>query len=169
MRVVGETAGHARSAIRAHVYRESMPVIVVGADTETGRAIVQALAGPDREVRAFVTDVETAGRLRSHGIKVALGDVSDDSHVEAAATSCFTAVLVEEAAEDDRERSFALNRAEVLDGWARAIAASGVTRVIWVGDGPVPEVATEESAQVSPSRPDLIQQVVALDSARSLG
>jgi hypothetical protein len=49
------------------------------------------------------------------------------------------------------------------------MAASGVTRVIWVGDGPVPEVATEESAQVSPSRPDLIQQVVALDSARSLG
>lgn len=107
-----------------------MPVIVVGADTREGRAIVDGLIEPGREVRAFVSDVETASELKRAGVKVAIGDVSDDSHVQGATTNCFTAVLVTEAARDGRERSFAANETQVLEGWAAAAAASDVTRLI---------------------------------------
>src|SRR3970040_1949209 len=41
-----------------------MPVIVVGADTEQGRAVIEGLIEPGREVRAFVTDVDAAAELR---------------------------------------------------------------------------------------------------------
>jgi len=44
-----------------------MPVIVVGADTETGRAVVQGLIEPGREVRAFVSDLDAAAALRRRG------------------------------------------------------------------------------------------------------
>jgi putative NADH-flavin reductase len=145
-----------------------MPVIVVGADTREGRAVVQAMMEPGREVRAFVTDVDVATELRRAGVKVALGDVSDDSHVQGASMNCFTAVLVAEAAHDHRERSFASTEADVLQGWANAVASSGVTRVIWICDGDVPPVDAKESKRVSPSHPNLVAEVVALDNARSL-
>lgn len=145
-----------------------MPVIVVGADTRQGRALVDGLLEPGREVRAFVTDIGAATELRKAGVKVALGDVSDDSHVQGAALNCFTAVMVTEAARDERERSFASSEEQVLLGWANAVAASGVTRVIWVHDGQAPTVNTEEVATVPPSHPDLVAEVVALDNARSL-
>lgn len=145
-----------------------MPVIVVGADTESGRALVDALVDPEREVRAFVSDGDAAAELRAMGVKVALGDVSDDSHVQGASMNCFTVVLVTEAAEDGRERSFARSPEEVLTGWAKAAAACGVTRVIWVHDGDAPEVTAAEVRTVSPLNPDLVATVVALDDARAL-
>jgi len=145
-----------------------MPVIVVGADTTDGQAIVEALIDPGREVRAFVTDVEVAGELRKTGVKVALGDVSDDSHIEGAVMNCFTAVLLTEAARDDRERSFGSTEQQVLEGWARAVTASGVSRVIWVHDGEVPPTGVKEAVQVSPAHPTLVDQVVTLDNARTL-
>jgi nucleoside-diphosphate-sugar epimerase len=145
-----------------------MPVIVVGADTETGRAVVEGLIEPGREVRAFVSDLDAAAALRRAGVKVALGDVSDDSHVQGAAMNCFTAVLVTEAARDDRERSFATSEQQVLTGWAEAASASGVTRVIWVHDGEVPPVQVREVRVVSPTHPALVTEVAALDNARFL-
>lgn len=144
-----------------------MPVIVVGADTGNGRAIVEALVEPDREVRAFVSDIGAAEELRTMGVKVALGDVSDPSHVGGACTRCFTAVLVTEAATDGRERSFADGPDEVLAGWAEAVGDAGVTRVIWVGDGSYPS-PTAESATVALSEPDIATKVFALDDAASL-
>lgn len=145
-----------------------MPVIVVGADTTRGRALVEGLLEPGREVRAFVTDIGAAAELREAGVKVALGDVSDDSHVQGASMNCFTAVLVTEAARDGRDRSFAATEEQVLRGWADATAASGVTRVIWVHDGDVPPVSASEVRTVSPSHPRLVAEVVALDNARTL-
>ena len=145
-----------------------MPVIVVGADTEQGRAVIEGLIEPGREVRAFVTDVDAATELRQAGVKVALGDVSDDSHVEGAAMNCFTAVLITEAARDGRERSFASSMEQVLRGWAGATSASGVTRVIWVHDGEAPRVEAKEVRTVSPNHPGLVEEVVALDDARTL-
>ncbi len=145
-----------------------VPVIVVGADTVVGRAIVEGLIEPGREVRAFVTSVDVATVLRGRGVKVALGDVSDDSHVEMAATDCFTAVLITEAAEDRRERAFASSPSQVIEGWAKAVTAAGVRRVIWVGEGEVPATETRETARVPPSHRDLVAEVAALDSARSL-
>ena len=145
-----------------------MPVIVVGADTSQGRAVVKGLVEPGREVRAFVSDPDVGAELRELGVKVALGDVSDDSHVQGACTNCFTAVLVTEAARDGRERSFAADEGQILKGWASAAAASGVTRVIWVHDGEPPPVQVSEVRTVSPDHPDLVAEVAALDDARVL-
>ena len=145
-----------------------MPVIVVGGDTDSGLAILDAMVEPDREVRAFVSDEIRGAALKKLGVKVAVGDVSDETHVEGAATRCFTAVLIAEAATDGRERSFAANETEVLEGWATAVATSGVRRVIWVHGGSPPETRVSESAQVDPSDPELVQKVIDLDEAQTL-
>ena len=110
-----------------------MPVIVVGADTPIGDAIISTVCRSAAEVRAFITHDAGADRLKEQGVKVALGDVSDSSHVEAAALYCFCAVLVTEAAYDDRDRAFARHPDDVLAGWAEAARNAGVQRVIWVG------------------------------------
>lgn len=145
-----------------------MPIIVIGADTPEGDAILAAIAAPGREIRAFVSDPEIAATLRSGGIKVALGDVSDDSHIEGASLGCFTAVMVEGAATDDRERSFASGKEGVLDGWARAALASHVNRVIWVGSGPFPAIESCEVAEVSPAAESWAATVAALDNAQKI-
>lgn len=145
-----------------------MPVIVVGADTTEGAAIIERLYSPNREVRVFVTDEPTGLELKARGFKVAIGDVSDESHVEAASTRCFSAVLIEEAASDDRLRSFASTPDEVLQGWANAVTNSKVRRVIWVTDDDHPEVGASEVARVNPADPDLADQVHALDEAATI-
>ncbi|MFO7299919.1 MAG: NAD(P)H-binding protein [Actinomycetes bacterium] len=144
-----------------------MPLIVVGADTPAGRRILDGFSR-DGEVRAFVTSPEDAERLRSSGVKVALGDVSDDSHVEMACYGCFSAVLVMEAATDDRERSFARDSRSVVESWARAVATAGVQRVIWVGSEEPPATRTPEVAVVDPSAADLSARIAELDRAGSI-
>lgn len=143
-------------------------MIVVGADTVAGEAILAGLDHTEREIRVFVTDEATARRFKSLGFKVATGDVSDDSHVEGAALRCFSAVLVAEAADDDRERSFADTSVQVLKGWARAVAGAGVRRVIWVTDEDPPETAVSEVVTVSPNDPALSSRVMALDEVSTL-
>jgi len=110
-----------------------MPVIVVGADTQIGHTIISTVCRSAAEVRAFITRDKAADHLKERGVKVALGDVSDSSHVEAAALYCFCAVLVTEAAYDGRDRAFAQHPDDVLAGWAEAARNAGVRRVIWVG------------------------------------
>jgi nucleoside-diphosphate-sugar epimerase len=143
-----------------------MPVIVVGADTPTGAQIVDALLEPGREVRVFVSDAAEGARLRERGAKVALGDVSDDSHIGAAAAQCFSAILLSEAARDSRERSFATDEPQVLKAWASGIA--GVRRVIWVHDGEPPPTTAPEVAVVGPDDPDVVNRVVSLDNAAKI-
>ena len=145
-----------------------MPVIVVGADTAAGAVIVERLVDPQREVRVFVTDPAIGQEMKERGLKVAIGDVSDDSHVEAASTRCFSAVLIAEAALDGRERSFADGPEDVLEGWAMAVANSGVRRVIWVTSGPHPETKAPEVTAVDPTDPELAEKVFALDEAYSI-
>ena len=147
-----------------------MPVIVVGADTAVGSSIIDALTEPDREVRAFVTDVDESIRLKAKGVKVALGDVSDPSHVGGACLNCFTAVLITEAAEDGRERAFARDRLTVLEGWAEAAREAAVTRVIWVdADGRLPMTGIDQTAVVDPtSSEDVAADVVRLDDAATI-
>jgi nucleoside-diphosphate-sugar epimerase len=145
-----------------------MPLIVVGADTPTGGAIVEKLDAKSREIRVFVTDDTEGLRLRERGFKVATGDVSDESHVEAAALRCFSAVLITEAATDDRDRAFATTPQDVLEAWSRAVTASGVTRVIWVSDGEHPETQAHEVTSVDPTETGFAERVVALDEAHSI-
>lgn len=146
-----------------------MPVIVVGADTDIGERILDGLHDPEREIRVFVSDESRGLQMRERGYKVALGDVSDESHVEAAATRCFSAVLVAEAARDTRERSFADDPATVLRGWANAVRNSQVSRVIWVIEEEHPPTAVGEVAAVRPDDPDLADVVADLDGAQSIG
>jgi len=146
-----------------------MPLIVVGADTETGKAVLEPHDPRRREIRVFVTDEEVGKELRSRGFKVAVGDVSDESHIEAASTRCFSAVLITEAAVDSRERSFARDSAQVLRGWAGAVANSSVTRVIWVTADDPPGTDVSEVAVVRPDDPGLARTVAQLDDAASIG
>lgn len=145
-----------------------MPMIVVGADTDAGETILEGIDARRREVRVFVSDESRGSALKDEGFKVAIGDVSDDSHVEGAALRCFSAVLIAEAAADDRERSFAHDPDAVLRGWAAAVSNSQVSRVIWVMTGQPPETSTHEAAIVDPHDPDLARRVLDLDEARTL-
>ena len=145
-----------------------MPLIVVGADTREGQEILDRLEVAEREVRVFVSDESAGLALRQRGFKVATGDVSDESHIEAAALRCFSAVLITEAATDGRERAFASEPRDVLEGWARAMRASEVTRVIWVTDEDFPETLAQEVTSVDPSDPGFADTVIALDDAHSI-
>lgn len=134
-----------------------MPVIVIGADTHLGEPILSALSARDGEVRAFVTDETYAARFRAAGYRVAIGDVSDASHIAGAAFGCFSAVLLAEAAADDRERSFAPDPAAVQAAWEQSVAEAGVTRAIWVGCSPprratVPETVVVATAGRTPAQ-----------------
>ncbi len=154
-----------------------MPVIVVGADTPLGRPIVAALMRRDGEVRAFVSDPASAASLRDLGVKVAVGDVSDPTHVAGAALNAFSAVAVAAAARDERARAFAEDPVTILRSWADAFAEAGVRRVIFIGDRPSPavvealEAAAPETALVEPggrSAEAVAAEVVELDDASSL-
>lgn len=116
-----------------------MPAIVIGADTEIGRAVVTALLDRQGEVRAFVSQPAAGAELKKLGVKVAIGDVSDASHIGPAALNAFTAVLIAEAAFDERVRSFAGEPEAVIRAWEEALADLGVRRIIWVGSSPAQE------------------------------
>jgi len=126
----------------------TMPVIVIGADTPSGEAIVAALVARGGEVRAFVTNPAVGASFKERGVKVAIGDLSDGSHVGAAAFNTFTAVLIEDAASDGRQYDFAGDAAGVLSGWATALREAGITRAIWVGDPP-PSLVVESAPEVT--------------------
>ena len=144
--------------------------MVVGADTPVGEVIIGQLVDPDREVRAFVSDPSCGVRLKEAGVKVAMGDVSDTSHVSSACLRCHTAVLVCEAARDGREISFAAHARELFFQWAQAVSEAGVRRVIWVTDQPVPSADVPEQTTVdSTLAPQTIaEQVADLDDAANL-
>lgn len=147
-----------------------MPVMVVGADTRLGEVIIGELIEPDREVRAFVSDPARGVRLKESGVKVAVGDVSDTSHVSSACLRCHTVVLVCEASRDGREISFATDAGELFGQWAQAVSEAGVKRVIWVADHPVPEAQVPEQAEVNStlSPEEVATRVADLDDAVAL-
>lgn len=150
-----------------------MPAIIVGADTPTGAAIVDRLVTKGGEVRAFVSDPSVIDELKAKKVKVAVGDVSDASHVGGAALECFTAVFIETAAVDERERSFAPDPPSVVAAWAEAAIDGGVRRVLWVGESPMSEAlagAAPETAHVPlDSDPDrTADEVARLDDLASL-
>lgn len=150
-------------------------MLIVGADTPAGTALAEAVAGRG-EVRVFVSDEATAEALRSADFKVALGDVSDASHVGGAAIGAFCAVLLAEAAVDDRIRSFASDPSTVIGSWVGAVVEAGVRRVILVAgadheellalSGPGVETAFVDARGINAAA--LADRVVALDEARTL-
>ena len=147
-----------------------MPVIIVGADAGPGR-LVDELAQGAAEVRVFVSDPGSGDELRSRGAKVAVGDVSDSSHVGGAALHAFSAVVLGAAARDDRERAFAGDFDALRASWAAAVREAGVTRVIWVDEeeaGPLADAAPE-FVHIRPGDEDaLVRAVVAANDAASI-
>jgi hypothetical protein len=157
---------------RTRRYPGGMPVIVVGADTPLGRLTIDRLDGTVGELRAFVSDAREAETLRERGVKVAVGDVSDGSHVGGAATNAFCAVLLADAAVDDRERSFANDPPAVVAAWMDALAEAGVRRVIWpehtaVPGGPRPIGSVAIGLVATADRPpaEVVDDIGALEAA----
>lgn len=126
-----------------------MPVIVVGADTPLGPPIIDALTRRAGEVRAFVTDPDAAQSLKGRGVKVAVGDVSDPTHLAGAALNAFSAVAVGTAARDPRSRAFGDDPGAVLASWADAFGDAAVRRVIYLDDPPIPSAAAAFRAAVA--------------------
>jgi putative NADH-flavin reductase len=109
-----------------------MPVIVIGADTELGHAIVPALRPASGEIRLFASDEDAVARYRRFA-KVAVGDISDGTHVGAAAIGAFCAIVIARAAHDERERHFAPTPTDLFRQWASGLDDAGISRVIVVG------------------------------------
>lgn len=149
-------------------------MIVIGADTPVGKAVVGRLLEEAAEVRAFVTDAEVGAELKAAGAKVAVGDLSDGSHLAGAALHTFCAVAVAQAASDDRERAFADGPDAVVAAWAEGLDAAGTKRAIWVGDpgdgAPLESAVAEFAAVITAHRPvaDVAAEVLALESADRL-
>ena len=151
-----------------------MPVIVIGADTPLGEVIIEGLMPRESEVRAFVSDVDKGLELRRRGAKVAIGDLSDGSHVGGAATRAFCAIFVASSAGDDRERSFADTPLEVYRQWRDGLADSGIKRILWVDENPPPAFITDSAPEtvhvdVSAKTPQQVSEEVArLEDAQSV-
>ena len=150
-----------------------MPVLVIGADTSLGSTLMKTLSTRDGEVRAFVSDAIAGIGLKKLGVKVAVGDVSDASHVGAAATGCFSVVAISEAAIDDRERAFASTAHDLVEAWSEAIADASPQRVIWVQypNTPGPRLQAPEVLVVAADGIDLhelAERVAIAEDAASL-
>ena len=98
-----------------------MPVIVIGADTELGHAVVAALEPASGEIRVLASDADQVRRYRGVA-KVAVGDLSDGTHVGGAAIGAFCAIVVATSAHDDRERHFAPDPEALFAQWADGLA-----------------------------------------------
>lgn len=127
---------------------------------------MDALLPRPGEVRAFVSSPQAAADLRARGVKVALGDISDGSHVGGAAVGAFCAILIGEAATDDRERSFAADREAVVAAWVEGLNDTAVQRVILVeetaGSGILADLKAESAVVATSGRePDEITTAIA--------
>ncbi len=70
-----------------------MPVFVTAADHGIGPALVSALRADGADVRAFARGTGDVGALRTAGAFVAVGDLDDEGHLDAAMTDAHTVVV----------------------------------------------------------------------------
>lgn len=108
-----------------------MPVLVTGAESAVGRAVVRRLAAGGGEVRVFL-DLERASvadpvPFKALGCKVAQGALDDEGHVESALQRVHTVMHLASSPLDDPARMLDA-AATVLSG---AIGA-GCRRVVWL-------------------------------------
>lgn len=108
-----------------------MPVLVTGGDSGLGTRVLDHLRASGGEVRAYLDATEVgdteAAALRSQGYKVAVGEVDDEGHLEAAleqvhtVAHCWGGPL--------RPLEDQIEAAAVL---ASAMLGAGVRRLVWV-------------------------------------
>lgn len=153
-----------------------MPVIVIGADTPLGHQVVRTLEPASGEIRIFASDADAVGEYRSFA-KVAVGDISDGTHVGGAAIGAFCAIVIAATAHDERERFFAATTDELYRQWADGLADAGISRVIVVGaPAEIPDPVHLDSIgaeyvliSTSHQSPDeVVAAVVAAESAKRL-
>ena len=110
-----------------------MPVMVTGAESRLGAGVVEQLRSTGGELRAYldatVATDDDAARLRAEGCKVAVGELDDEGHLEAAfeqvhtVAHCWTGPLHDPDAQ-----------VEVAATLGSALLGAGVRRLIWVGE-----------------------------------
>jgi uncharacterized protein YbjT (DUF2867 family) len=121
-----------------------MPVVVIGADTPVGRALVPLLRQRGSEVRATIREAEEADPLRALGAKVAADPASDVDTLRAildeAHTVCLVSADLFPPAGESYEETIVERTRSVL-GVARK---AGVTRVLLVSYPGVSSTSTNE-------------------------
>lgn len=70
-----------------------MPVFVTAADHGIGPPLIAALRADGADVRAFARGTGDVGSLRAAGAFVAVGDLDDEGHLDAAMTDAHTVVV----------------------------------------------------------------------------
>jgi uncharacterized protein YbjT (DUF2867 family) len=108
-----------------------MPVLVTGAQTALGRAVVRTLLGQGGQVRAYVDEAQApeglVAQLRGHGCKVARGTLDDEGLLELALAQVHTVAHLATGFLDDPTT--------LLDDLAGVVAAAigaGCRRFIWL-------------------------------------
>lgn len=104
-----------------------MPVFVTAADHGIGPALVAALRADGADVRAFARGTGDVGALRAAGAFVAVGDLDDEGHLDAAMTDAHTVVVPTGTWADD-PADLEVEVATI----ARAARLAGVRRVVLV-------------------------------------
>lgn len=108
-----------------------MPVLVTGAEDALGSSVVDRLRASGGEVRLYL-DATSAGpadadRFRAVGCKVALGELDDEGHLEAALAQTHTVAHCWGGPLRERDDQVA-----VAATVASAALGAGVRRLIWV-------------------------------------
>src|SRR5919106_3130614 len=108
-----------------------MPVMVTGAQSQLGARVIEYLRSTGGQVRVYVDATvateDDATRLRVVGCKVAVGELDDEGHLEAAleqvhtVAHCWTGPL-----HDPTEQ------VEVAAVLSSAVLGAGVRRLVWV-------------------------------------
>lgn len=108
-----------------------MPVLVTGAERGLGARVLAQLRASGGEVRAYLdataVDDDAAAALRSQGCKVAIGELDDEGHLEAALAQVHTVAHCWGGPLHDLDEQLT-----VAGTLASALLGAGVRRLVWV-------------------------------------
>lgn len=108
-----------------------MPVLITGAETSLGARVIEHLRPTRGELRAYldatVATDDDAGRLRSAGCKVAVGELDDEGRLESALEQVHTVAHCWTGPLHDPQ-----SQVEVAATLSSAMLGAGVQRLIWV-------------------------------------
>lgn len=108
-----------------------MPVLVTGAEDGLGARVVEQLRMSGGEIRAYldgnVVTTDAAASLRSTGCKVAVGELDDEGHLEAALAQVHTVAHCWGGPLHDLDAQL-----EAAGTVASALLGAGVRRLVWV-------------------------------------